>query len=53
MNKKKYIAPEMTLLIMEQLMVTGASVQGISDPNKTSSLSWGNDSEQADAEEAW
>jgi hypothetical protein len=54
MNKKKYIAPEMTLLIMEQLMVTGASVQGISDPNKTSSLSWSDDNtDAADADDAW
>ena len=52
MNKKKYIAPEMTLVIMEQLMVTGASVQGINDPNKT--LGWSDDSDQAeDAKDAW
>ena len=54
MNKKKYIAPEMTLLIMEQLMVTGASVQGQGIDASNNSLDWSNDNnDAADADDAW
>ena len=54
MNKKKYIAPEMTLVIMEQLMVQSASIQGqgIDTSNKT--LGWSDDTNDAtNADDAW
>lgn len=54
MNKKKYIAPEMTLLIMEQLMVQSASIQGQGVTTSNKSIGWSDDNnDAADAENAW
>jgi len=52
MNKKKqYIAPEMAVVVMEQLMVSGASIES----SKHDAPTWQQDdsSEGVSADEAW